>query len=277
MSTTEGEPRPSARRNSGGSRAASDRLNALSGRARRRRARYGAVVAAVAVALSFAGVTAAEAVRTTDRGTCGSRTRGRARRGPRAPVDSTCCRAERPASGGRTVTLKYFYNGACGSFARIENAPRNCWVVLDRSTDGGRTWTWVMETVDPGIDFAYTMMGNNLSGRVSEGRLSAASSTSGRTCSSGPTGTEPDPRRPVAVAVTGQRCELALEVGAAGEVVVVAGADRVEVRAASRQRTTASGPDRERAGSWTPRLAAPGGSSGAVTRAATGLDRLSGR
>jgi hypothetical protein len=73
--------------------------------------------------------------------------------------------------GSRRITLKYFYSGRCGSFGRIENAPRNCHVTLDRSADGGRTSSFITETVDPGDNFAYTQVGNNLSGRVSRAAL----------------------------------------------------------------------------------------------------------
>ncbi len=87
-----------------------------------------------------------------------------------------------PVPGGATrsaylagwgyITLKYFYSDGCGSFARIENAPTGrCAAVLDRSTDGGRTHVNVSEPVDPGINFAYTKMGNNLNGRVSRAAL----------------------------------------------------------------------------------------------------------
>ena len=34
---------------------------------------------------------------------------------------------------GRRVTLKVFYNGRIGTFARIDNAPRDCVVVVDRT------------------------------------------------------------------------------------------------------------------------------------------------
>jgi hypothetical protein len=73
--------------------------------------------------------------------------------------------------GSRRITLKYFYSGRCGSFGRIENAPRNCRVTLDRSANGGRTSSFITETVDPGDNFAYTQVGNNLSGRVSRAAL----------------------------------------------------------------------------------------------------------
>jgi hypothetical protein len=74
---------------------------------------------------------------------------------------------------GRSIRLKYFYSGGCGSFARIENAPRECSVWLDRTPDGDTVggWDYVGETVDPGIDYAYTQVGNNLSGRLSRGAL----------------------------------------------------------------------------------------------------------
>ena len=73
---------------------------------------------------------------------------------------------------GRTITLKYYYHGSCGSHARIENAPSGeCWAYLDRSNDGGRTWANVTEPVDPGISYAYTKVGNNLNGRVSRAAL----------------------------------------------------------------------------------------------------------
>ena len=56
--------------------------------------------------------------------------------------EATSCKyslqASRTASfAGRRITLKYFYNGRWGSFARIDNAPRSCRVTLDRSADGG--------------------------------------------------------------------------------------------------------------------------------------------
>lgn len=73
---------------------------------------------------------------------------------------------------GRTVSLRYFYSNGCGSFARIDNAPRDCAVWTDRTPGRNRSnWAWVRETVDPGINFAYTKMANNLSGRYSRGAL----------------------------------------------------------------------------------------------------------
>ncbi|MEU9183120.1 hypothetical protein AB0D14_00840 [Streptomyces sp. NPDC048484] len=74
--------------------------------------------------------------------------------------------------GGYTITLKYFYNGGCGSFARIENAPTNCSAYLDRSDDGGAEgWVNTSEPVEAGLTYAYTKIGNNLDGRVSRAAL----------------------------------------------------------------------------------------------------------
>ncbi|MGI8781452.1 MAG: hypothetical protein ACR2L8_15035, partial [Solirubrobacteraceae bacterium] len=69
--------------------------------------------------------------------------------------------------GGGPLRLKYFYSSRCGSFARVENAPRNCRVVLERSSTQFYWWGWVVETVDPGINYAYTKVANNLQGRLS--------------------------------------------------------------------------------------------------------------
>ncbi|ELP66979.1 hypothetical protein ACKI1I_14870 [Streptomyces turgidiscabies] len=71
--------------------------------------------------------------------------------------------------GGRTITLKYFYSSGCGSFARIENAPQGCAAHSNRLT--ATQIEWVLETVDPGIDFAYTKVINNLDGRLSKAVL----------------------------------------------------------------------------------------------------------
>ena len=71
------------------------------------------------------------------------------------------------------LALKYFYSDKCGSFARIENSRPGCAAVLQRSDNGaGRNDGWVSETVDSGINYAYTQMGNNLNGRVSRALLS---------------------------------------------------------------------------------------------------------
>ncbi len=70
------------------------------------------------------------------------------------------------------MALKYFYSDSCGSFARIENSRDNCAAVLERSNSGAaRPDGWVSETVDAGIDYAYTKIGNNLDGRVSHALL----------------------------------------------------------------------------------------------------------
>jgi hypothetical protein len=91
--------------------------------------------------------------------------------------ESTPCSYNQVASrtgnwGGRNITLKYFYSSRCGSFARMENAPSTgeCVVYLHRTLNNNvSNWAWVAETVDAGINFAYTMVGNNLSGRLSRG------------------------------------------------------------------------------------------------------------
>ncbi|MFJ7073440.1 hypothetical protein [Streptomyces sp. NPDC098781] len=70
---------------------------------------------------------------------------------------------------GRTITLKYFYSPGCGSFARIENAPEGCAAHSNRLTD--TSTVWVLETVDPGINYAYTKVINNLDGRLSKAVL----------------------------------------------------------------------------------------------------------
>lgn len=70
---------------------------------------------------------------------------------------------------GRTITLKYFYSPGCGSFARVENAPRDCAAHSNR-LDGSKI-VWVLETVDPGINYAYTKVINNLNGRQSRAVL----------------------------------------------------------------------------------------------------------
>ncbi|MET8974644.1 hypothetical protein ABZX85_03405 [Streptomyces sp. NPDC004539] len=86
---------------------------------------------------------------------------------------------------GRTIALKYFYAGGCGSFARIENAPQGCYAWLDRTSyvpSGTPTsWDWVRESVDPGIDYAYTQIGNNLNGRLSRAALVCGTTVYART------------------------------------------------------------------------------------------------
>ncbi|PZT70266.1 hypothetical protein DN402_32540 [Streptomyces sp. SW4] len=91
------------------------------------------------------------------------------------PTISSCAGTFRQVGSTRYaegMALKYFYSDKCGSFARIEKSRANCAAVLERSNTGaGRADGWVSETVDPGIDYAYTMIGNNLNGRVSRALL----------------------------------------------------------------------------------------------------------
>ena len=71
-----------------------------------------------------------------------------------------------PTRYAEGMALKYFYSARCGSFARIENPRTNCAAVLERSDSGaGRADGWGSETADPGIDYAYSKIGNNLNGR----------------------------------------------------------------------------------------------------------------
>jgi hypothetical protein len=77
-----------------------------------------------------------------------------------------------PTKYAEGMALKYFYSDKCGSFARIENSRPGCAAVLHRSNSSvGRVDGWVSETVDSGINYAYTQMGNNLNGRVSRALL----------------------------------------------------------------------------------------------------------
>ncbi|MDL5205698.1 hypothetical protein [Streptomyces sp. ALI-76-A] len=91
------------------------------------------------------------------------------------PTLSSCVGTFRqvgPTQFASGMALKYFYSDTCGSFARIENSRANCAAVLQRSDSGvGRVDGWVSETVDPGINYAYTKLGNNLHGRVSRALL----------------------------------------------------------------------------------------------------------
>ena len=78
------------------------------------------------------------------------------------------------ASYDRSYALyRQLYRDLRGSFARIENSRPGCAAVLQRSNNStGRNDGWVSETVDSGINYAYTQMGNNLNGRVSRAVLS---------------------------------------------------------------------------------------------------------
>jgi hypothetical protein len=86
---------------------------------------------------------------------------------------------------GRTIRLKYYYASGCGSFARIENAPQGCYAWLDRTAYVPSTepssWDWVRESVDPGDNFAYSQVGNNLNGRLSRAALVCGSTVYART------------------------------------------------------------------------------------------------
>lgn len=86
---------------------------------------------------------------------------------------------------GRTISLKYYYSGGCGSFARIDNAPQGCYAWLDRTpyvpSGTPTSWDWVRESVDPGINYAYTQIGNNLNGRVSRAALVCGTTVYART------------------------------------------------------------------------------------------------
>jgi hypothetical protein len=73
---------------------------------------------------------------------------------------------------GRQVKLEFYYSNRCGAYARISNAPASCQAEIRRDSNGdrredGRMW----ETVDPGIDFAYTRIANNLNGRLALAQL----------------------------------------------------------------------------------------------------------
>ncbi|MEU4576249.1 hypothetical protein ACBI99_17880 [Nonomuraea sp. ATR24] len=91
------------------------------------------------------------------------------------PTVGGCAGTFRQVGPTRTaggMALKYFYSDRCGSFARIENSRTNCAAVLERSNSGAaRADGWVSETVDPGVTYAYTKIGNNLHGRVSRALL----------------------------------------------------------------------------------------------------------
>ncbi|GGX90403.1 hypothetical protein [Streptomyces minutiscleroticus] len=91
------------------------------------------------------------------------------------PTISSCAGTFRQIGNTLTfegMSLKYFYSDRCGSFARIENSRQNCSAVLERSNSGaGNADAWVAESVDPGINYAYTKIGNNLNGRVSRALL----------------------------------------------------------------------------------------------------------
>ncbi len=87
------------------------------------------------------------------------------------PTTSFCAgtfslKYQKSASG---MTLKYYYSGKCGSFARIENSRANCAALAERNSPSGQGW--VSETVDPGITYAYSKIADNLNGRTSRAVL----------------------------------------------------------------------------------------------------------
>lgn len=73
---------------------------------------------------------------------------------------------------GRQVKLEFYYSNRCGAYGRISNAPQGCSVIVHRDSNGDRISDGaVSESVDPGIDFAYTKMANNLNGRLAKATL----------------------------------------------------------------------------------------------------------
>lgn len=80
---------------------------------------------------------------------------------------------------GHHVKLEFYYSGRCGAYARISNAPASCMATIQRDANGdrreeGRMW----ETVDPGDNFAYTRIANNLNGRLARALLICNTATS---------------------------------------------------------------------------------------------------
>ncbi|WP_020421617.1 hypothetical protein [Amycolatopsis sp. ATCC 39116] len=73
---------------------------------------------------------------------------------------------------GRVGTLKLYYHGSCGAYARADNIESYCYVRLNRLEPGetGRYHGWVTETTD-GLNYAYTQMANNLNGRLARGSV----------------------------------------------------------------------------------------------------------
>ncbi|MDT0309346.1 hypothetical protein RM780_20625 [Streptomyces sp. DSM 44917] len=80
---------------------------------------------------------------------------------------------------GRTLTLRFYYHGDCGAFARVENAPQECSAHINRLE--GNSIVWMRETVDPGLDYAYTMIANNLDGRQARAVLFCGDTALART------------------------------------------------------------------------------------------------
>lgn len=73
--------------------------------------------------------------------------------------------------GGRTLTIRLCYSNSYGAYARLDGAAVNdsrCKAILDRSNSAHetRSWSSVWETVDGGVRYAYTKVGNDLNGRL---------------------------------------------------------------------------------------------------------------
>lgn len=84
---------------------------------------------------------------------------------------------------GRTYTIRLCYNGSYGAYARLDGAAvndKNCWIVLDRSKKANDTKSVpasVAETVDSGVGYAYTKVGNDLHGRLARAALVCGNGT----------------------------------------------------------------------------------------------------
>ena len=72
---------------------------------------------------------------------------------------------------GRTLTIRLCYNPSYGAYARLDGAKVNdgrCAAFTDRTfyANDKSSFATVYETVDGGVGFAYTMVANNLNGRL---------------------------------------------------------------------------------------------------------------
>jgi hypothetical protein len=77
---------------------------------------------------------------------------------------------------GATAVLRMYYSSVCGAYARIDNvnSPSSTTVTvrLNRSNNGDKIADgYVGETVDRGLNYAYTKLGNNLNGRVAQAQV----------------------------------------------------------------------------------------------------------
>lgn len=68
---------------------------------------------------------------------------------------------------GRVGTLRMYYHSSCGVYARVDNVESYCYVQSHRNSGEFGPYGWVTETTD-GLNYAYTMMTNNLNGRLSD-------------------------------------------------------------------------------------------------------------